>query len=349
MKNNSFFKPEDNFIKYRQFRSELVFGDKNNDQNPKLSICIPVYNRQDYIIDSVQSALDQKASNLIFEVVVVHDEPISLGDTLTSQAILSFKDDKIMYYRNTKNLGLFGNMNRCAELARGEWIVFLHDDDLLVNDYIEIVSEMIKMDKFDGLIPEFISFRTIEDVESIQDKVDNFKKDKIVKINYFDSLLLNKNIYRAPTCGTMFNRKKFLDLGGYNEEYYPSADWYFAFKFNYNYRLYRSNQILGYYRWGKNESFQYHTMMKFIDDFFRFKNLTYKSYFFVDLFRDFFINEQFYFHCLFVKRLDTNNLISWESEMYRKFLIKRSFRRFLYKKVRKTLINKRSFTRIDKE
>ena len=38
-----------------------------------------------------------------------------------------------------KNIGMIGNWNRLYTLARGEWVVMLHDDDLLYNDYLSIL------------------------------------------------------------------------------------------------------------------------------------------------------------------------------------------------------------------
>ena len=342
LKNKSIFNVEDNFLKYKQYSSVLIFGEKEKTQKPKLSICIPVYNRQEYIIDSIQSVLCQATNDVVYEVVIVHDEPISLGETLTSQAILSFDDDRIMYYRNTRNLGLFANMNRCAELARGEWIVYLHDDDLLVNNYIEIVSEMIGLNEFDGLIPEFLPFDSKIKLKAIASEVQTETPISVVKIKYHDSLLLNKNIYRAPTCGIIFNRAKFFDLGGYNEEYYPSSDWFFAFKFNYHYRLVKSKRVLGFYRLENNESFKYHTMLKFIDNFFDFRYLTKNKSILINIFRNYFINEQFYHHTAWIKKYDRDNLIDWEGLDQSRYFKIRRIRSFIYRKIRRRILNKYS-------
>ncbi len=342
MRNNLFFETEDNFTKNKQFPSEFVFGNKERIENPTISICIPVYNRQGCIIDSIQSALNQATSSLMYEVVVVHDEPVSLGDTLTSQAILSFNDDRLMYYRNTKNLGLFANMNRCAELARGEWIVYLHDDDLLVNNYIETVSKIIGCNKFDGLIPEFLPFDSKTKLKEIASKVQSDMPLNFISIKYQDSLLLNKNIYRAPTCGIIFNKSKFLDLGGYNEYHYPSSDWFFACKFNYHYRLVKAKRVLGYYRLENNESFKYLTMLKFIDNFFEFRQLTKNKSILIELFRSCFLNEQFYHHASWIKNYDYNNLIDWEKLEQSRHLKTRRIRSFLYRKIRRKILSKYS-------
>ena len=43
---------------------------------------------------------------------------------------------KLRYYKNVQNIGLFGNWNRCFQLACGKWVVLLHDDDLIFDDFL---------------------------------------------------------------------------------------------------------------------------------------------------------------------------------------------------------------------
>ena len=44
---------------------------------------------------------------------------------------------KLLRYKNEKNLGIYGNWNRCLQLARGKWYTMLHDDDLLSNNFLK--------------------------------------------------------------------------------------------------------------------------------------------------------------------------------------------------------------------
>ena len=53
------------------------------------------------------------------------------------------KEGRISYYKNKENLGMFGNWNRCLELARGEWVCILHSDDKIMPNYIEEMSKVV--------------------------------------------------------------------------------------------------------------------------------------------------------------------------------------------------------------
>lgn len=100
-------------------------------RTPKVSICIPVYNGSDYIADAIDSILAQTYRN--FNLIICDN--CSTDDT--ANIVLSFKDDRIKYVRNPKNLGLVGNANRCLELSNGEYICIFHHDDVMLSDNLE--------------------------------------------------------------------------------------------------------------------------------------------------------------------------------------------------------------------
>ena len=55
-------------------------------------------------------------------------------------------ESNIKYYQNEKNIGLFGNWNRCVELSTSKWVAMLHSDDEILDDYFE------KLDRFWDII-----------------------------------------------------------------------------------------------------------------------------------------------------------------------------------------------------
>lgn len=95
---------------------------------PTCTVAIPVFNRRDMVLRAVASALAQSVSAL--EVLVV-DNCSTDG---TWEALQGLEDPRVRLVRNTQNVGLFGNFNRCLELARGEYLRFLCSDDELAPD-----------------------------------------------------------------------------------------------------------------------------------------------------------------------------------------------------------------------
>lgn len=90
-----------------------------------MSVVIPVFNRRDLVAAAVQSALRQDLDGL--EVVAVDN----CSQDGTWELLQSLQDPRLRCIRNERNLGLFGNFNRCGAEARGEYTLFLCSDDRL--------------------------------------------------------------------------------------------------------------------------------------------------------------------------------------------------------------------------
>ena len=113
---------------------------------PKVSVCMPVYNGGDYIADSIQSVLTQTYKN--FNLIVCDN----CSTDNTEEIIRNFNDPRLIYVRNKKNLGLVGNHNRCLELANGEYVYFLHHDDIMLPDNLALKVRLLDKHPRVGLV-----------------------------------------------------------------------------------------------------------------------------------------------------------------------------------------------------
>lgn len=98
---------------------------------PLVSICIPTYNAEKTVVQTVQSILNQTYQNL--EIIIVDNA--STDNTLN--LLQKFKDPRIKIYRNTTNIGAEKNFSKCVELAKGKYIAIFHADDLYMPDMVE--------------------------------------------------------------------------------------------------------------------------------------------------------------------------------------------------------------------
>lgn len=103
---------------------------RNRNENPKVSVIIPTYNRATQVRNAIESVLVQTFSD--FEVIVVDDG--SSDDT--GKILGKVFGDRIRYYFQT-NQGLSAALNKGLTEAQGEWIAFLDSDDLWVKDKLE--------------------------------------------------------------------------------------------------------------------------------------------------------------------------------------------------------------------
>ena len=92
-----------------------------------VSVCVPTYNGERFLQEALDSASTQTLRNI--EILVVDDG--STDGTVARVEAHAARDPRVRLLRNERNLGLVGNWNRCLEVARGEWIKFLFQDDLL--------------------------------------------------------------------------------------------------------------------------------------------------------------------------------------------------------------------------
>jgi glycosyltransferase involved in cell wall biosynthesis len=103
----------------------------------KVTICIPTYNRAQFVREAIQSVLAQSFTDL--EVLV--SDNASTDDT--ASAIASFTDSRVRYHRHAHNIGIGPNHRACAEMAQSEWVGFLSDDDLFTPDHVARAFESL--------------------------------------------------------------------------------------------------------------------------------------------------------------------------------------------------------------
>jgi glycosyltransferase involved in cell wall biosynthesis len=92
---------------------------------PEVSILIPTYRRPQLLRRAIASALSQDPP-VAMEVIVGDDA--DEGAAIVSE----FDDVRLRYQRNFEHLGMAGNWNRLCDMARGDYLLLLNDDDRLL-------------------------------------------------------------------------------------------------------------------------------------------------------------------------------------------------------------------------
>ena len=266
----------DSFKKSAQIESRLILGNLELCSQPIVSIVIPTFRRPEFLEFALDSALNQTDAGCSYEVIVVDNDPTSQEISETEKLISRYQNPNLLYYRNDENLGIAGNWNRCALLARGEWVSFLHDDDILLPDYLCKVRKLLG--KGDNIAGIMVLSYLLYDGNSLQDAIagrtasmlsrmyDKLSRNKLMRLRQTDSHLKLSNIYGAPTCGSIFRKDLMVKSGGFNDNFHPSFDWFFLYRYCKKFRLYRSMERLGYYRFFANVSLMDKTKAAFIRD-----------------------------------------------------------------------------------
>jgi hypothetical protein len=98
---------------------------------PVLSVCIPAYDRPALLATALESVLAQAAPLGASVQVVVSDDSTDDGPAAACRRAVRAWGVPVEHHRNRPALGMAANWNRCVELARGRYVLVLHDDDFL--------------------------------------------------------------------------------------------------------------------------------------------------------------------------------------------------------------------------
>lgn len=274
-KETGFLQNKNNYRRYHHIKSFCKVKREGNN-NPLISIVIPTYKKTEMFKIALNSVLDFNGG-YDYEIVVVNDDP---NDNEMEQYIRNLNVRNISYFINEKNLGLFGNWNRCIELAQGQWVAILNDDDYLYKNYLEeVVNLLTNQTKIDYLYiaHHIVKIKTPEQARQLfkikekqtlkstnrRNKKDIWKKGPLFyKINLLDFFMTQS--YTHPL-GGLVRREKILELGGYNEDFYPSADWILNVNYMLKYNMFYYNRTLGCRSEGINLSSSQNTKKKFIE------------------------------------------------------------------------------------
>jgi len=101
------------------------------------SIVIPLYNKANFIENTLKSVLNQTFTD--YEIIVINDG--STDDSVTK--VIAFNDSRIQLY-NQENQGASVARNHGIEKAKYEYIAFLDADDLWMINHLQILNTLIQ-------------------------------------------------------------------------------------------------------------------------------------------------------------------------------------------------------------
>lgn len=133
----------------------------------KLSIIIPLYNKEEYIERCLKSLLNQDIVSNQYEIIIVDD-----GSTDTSAEIAqNYADNHFnIYCFRQKNRGVSAARNKGFEVSNGDYVYFLDADDYLASN---VLNSVIALCEDNNL--EILEFNSKEikanDLEEIESKI----------------------------------------------------------------------------------------------------------------------------------------------------------------------------------
>ena len=176
--------------------------------SPKVSICIPTYNRKDYLRQTLDSIFAQTYKD--YEVIVVDD-----GSTDGTKDMLDHFGYKLHYHWQA-NAGAAAARNALIRLAKGEFIAFIDSDDLFLPNAVERLLRAIE-NKSGNVIAYSPYLRIDKNGKIIGKSRPEFHSDCI-------TAQLFQHVF-VHTLGSMFLKKFLEDAGGFDESLLVAEDY----------------------------------------------------------------------------------------------------------------------------
>jgi glycosyltransferase involved in cell wall biosynthesis len=177
---------------------------------PLISVVIPTYNRETYLLESLESALAQTHAPL--QIIVVDD-----GSTDHTVDLLAPYQQHIHYvYQGNHGIGAARNVG--ARLCQGEFLSFLDSDDIWLPDKLERQLGYLLTDP---------------DLDAVYGHAEQFICPRLDAASAARLRHMDGKIMAAPiSCSLLIRRQSFWRVGGFdeNQPLCTEIDWYARFQ-----------------------------------------------------------------------------------------------------------------------
>jgi len=211
-------------------------------KNPLVTIGVAVYNGSKYIIDTLNSIIEQHYSN--FELIIIDD--CSTDDSFEMINQWAIGRVGISLSKNEKNLGLVKVCNKILERAKGYYLQFFAQDDIMLPNKIADQIKIFETNNDCSMI--FSDVSTIDADGNLLHK-SYFKYQNIVLdtiyLNDITKRLLSFNFIPAPS--VLLKTSVIKELGGFDESlHFEDLDMWL--RISMSYKIYYHDAITVLYR-----------------------------------------------------------------------------------------------------
>lgn len=177
-------------------------------QKGLVSIIIPIYNGESHLIELIESLINQTYKKI--EIITVNNN--STDNSLEILEVLNKEKTPLRIFSNEKNEGYCGGCNRGINNADGEFLLFLSQDRIMNNDWVErTVIEMNKNKKIGCIIG-----KVVREGASSPEYGHSY--------DVYGAVLINGSPNESKLFfggGTVIIRKKVIDeVGGFDPEFF---------------------------------------------------------------------------------------------------------------------------------
>jgi len=191
---------------------------KKSNNNPLFSIVVITYNQQNYIEQTLKSAINQKV-DFNFEIIISDDCSTDKTQEIIQNILNNYKGNYI-FNKNSKNLGVFLNYKKALNLCKGKYISTLPGDDYWQNpNRLQLQKQFFDKNPDCGLVHSDCDILYTAKNKLVKNHHKINRHNILTGNNIFEKLLLNNLIIAQTVCFKKLVFDKHIDLDYYNTNF----------------------------------------------------------------------------------------------------------------------------------
>ena len=197
-----------------------------------ISVIMPTYNRGYIIKEAITSVIKQTYCN--WELIIVDDA----SDDNTREIVEAIKEARIVYIRNSENMGANYSRNLGCKIAKGNYFAFLDSDNSWIPNKLELQIDRLAYSN-DNVAFVFGRME-LNYINTYIIPPDNLNIDELNKIICKENVIDNNTV--------LIKRSVFHQVGGFDEAMPRLQDWelYYRIIVVYQYAVEYVNEVLDY-------------------------------------------------------------------------------------------------------
>lgn len=182
-----------------------------SDRSPLVSVIVPTFNRPEQLLEAIQSIEAQTFRR--FEIIVVNDAGVDVRPLLQSR----IEAGHLRYFLHSQNKGLAATRNTGLREARGQYIAYLDDDDILYPQHLKTLLTAFRDPAC------FVAYADSYQAEQIVENgvLTTVSRNVLFRDEFNADRLLVQN-YIPVQC--IMHRRECLDTCGYFDETFRSHE-----------------------------------------------------------------------------------------------------------------------------
>lgn len=202
-----------------------------------VSIVIPCYNHENYVQDSIQSAIDQTYKNI--ELIIIDDGSKDSSVAKIEEMIALCEQRFVRFeFRSRPNKGLSATLNEAIEWCRGEYYSAIASDDIMLKN--KTAEQVDYLNNNENIVALFSGVMQID--ENNQEIRPHLGEDE-----WYDFEKLIMHTFNLPAPTQMIRMDILKKTGGYDDSLFIE-DWYMWLKLSAYGDIFYKKEILAFYR-----------------------------------------------------------------------------------------------------